>query len=61
MMLLRLIIGLLLLAGLLCLAAYVATRDPRWRRRGQVIIRWTVIASLGFLAVLLLERLPLLL
>ncbi len=61
MMIFRLLFGLLLLAGILCLATYVATRDPVWRRRGLVIVRWTVLAALGALAVLVLERLALLL
>lgn len=61
MMIFRLLFGLLLLAGILCLATYVATRDPAWRRRGLVIVKWTVLAALGALAVLVLERLALLL
>jgi hypothetical protein len=57
MLLFRLVFGLLLVAGLLCFAAYVATGQPIWRRRGIVIVKWTVIAALGFFAVLVLERL----
>ena len=57
MLLFRLVFGLLLVAGLLCFAAYVATGRPIWRRRGIVIVKWTVIAALGFFAVLVLERL----
>lgn len=53
----RIVFGLLLVAGLLCFAMYVGTRDPAWRRRGIVIVKWTVIAALGFFAVLILERL----
>jgi len=51
----RLVFGLLLLAGLLCFATYIATRQPVWRRRGIVIVKWTVIAALGFFAVLFIE------
>jgi hypothetical protein len=61
MMLLRLVIGLLLLAGVLCLAMAIATRDRRWSQRGTIVIKWTVIAGLALLAVLILERLALLL
>ena len=61
MLVFRLVFGLLLLAGLLCFAAYIATRDPRWRWRGLVIVKWTVLAGLGFAAVLVLERLAVLL
>ena len=61
MMFFRLIIGLLLVAGLLCLATYVATKNPVWRQRGLVIVKWTVLAGIGALAVLVLERLALML
>lgn len=57
MLLFRLVFGLLLLAGLLCFAMYVGTGQMAWRRRGLVIVKWTVIAALGFFAVLILERL----
>lgn len=58
MMIFRLVFGLLLVAGLLCFAAYIGTGNPLWRRRGVVLIKWTVLAGLGAVAVLLLERLP---
>lgn len=53
----RLVFGLLLVSGLLCFAMYIGTHQMVWRRRGLVIIKWTVIAALGFFAVLLLQRL----
>lgn len=56
LILLRLVFGLLLLAGIFCFAASILTRDPRWRRRGLLIVKWTVLAALGFFAVVLLER-----
>jgi hypothetical protein len=61
MLIFRLVFGLLLVAGLLCFAAYIATRNPLWRQRGLVIVKWTVLAGLGFFAVLVLERLAVLL
>ena len=61
MLLFRLVFGLLLVAGLLCFAMYVATSEVAWRRRGVLIVKWTVIAALGFFAVLILERLALVL
>ena len=61
MLIFRLVFGLLLVAGLLSFAAYVATGDLKWRRWGLVIVKWTVIAGLGFFAVLILERLALML
>ena len=57
MLVFRLVFGLLLVAGLLCFAIYVATGQAAWRRRGIVIVKWTLAAALGFVAVLILERL----
>lgn len=57
MLIFRLIFGLLLVSGLLCFATYIATGKAVWRQRGIVIVKWTVIAALGFFAVLILERL----
>ncbi len=61
MMLFRLVFGLLLVAGLLCFAMYIGTRQLAWRQRGIVIVKWTVLAAFGFFAVLILERLALML
>ncbi|MBE0550681.1 MAG: hypothetical protein IH627_24055 [Rubrivivax sp.] len=61
MLLFRLVFGLLLVAGVLCFAMYIGTSQLQWRRRGVLIVKWTVIAALGFFAVLILERLALLL
>lgn len=57
MLIFRWIVLLLLVAGVLCLAMYIGTNQLVWRRRGLVIIKWTVLAALGFFAVLILERL----
>jgi hypothetical protein len=59
MLIFRAVFGLLLLAGILCLAMYVATGAMVWRQRGLLIVKWTVLAALGFFAVLILERLAL--
>lgn len=61
MLILRLVFGLLLAAGLVSFAIYMTTGNPEWRRRGIVIIKWTVIAGLGAAAVIVLERLAVLL
>lgn len=61
MIVFRLVFGALLLAGLLCFAAFVGTGKPVWRQRGIVVIKWTLIAAAGFFAVLILERLAVLL
>jgi hypothetical protein len=57
LLILRLAFGLLLAAGLVCFAIYVGTGSPLWRRRGLVIVKWTVIAGLAAAAVIVLERL----
>ncbi len=59
MLVFRLVFGLLLVSGLLCFAAYVATGQAVWRQRGIVLVKWTLISALGFFAVLILERLAL--
>ena len=46
-----------MVAGLLCFAMYIGTAQIAWRHRGIVIVKWTVLAALGFFAVLILERL----
>ncbi len=61
MLLFRLVFGLLLVASLLCFAMYVGTSQVVWRRRGIVVLKWTLIAALGFFGVLILERLALML
>lgn len=57
MLLARAIVLLLLVAGLVCFALYVATGQQRFRVLGVRIVKWTVIAGLGFFAVLIAERL----
>jgi hypothetical protein len=57
MLVFRLVFGLLLLGGVFCFAMYIGTRQLAWRRRGVVIVKWTVLAAFGFFAVLILERL----
>ena len=52
----RFVFGLLLVSGLLCFVIYATTGQLVWRRRGNVILKWTLIAALGFFAVLILER-----
>jgi len=57
MVVMRLVLGLLLLAGLVCFGLAITTREPKWRRVGIVIIRWTVIAGLAAFGVFFIERL----
>ena len=61
MLIFRLVFGLLLVASVLCFAMSVGTGNPQWRRRGVLVLKWALIAAAGFFAVLILERLALLL
>ena len=61
MLIFRWVVLLLLAAGALSLAMYVGTGEVRWRNLGIRIVKWTVIAALGFFAVLILERLAVML
>ncbi|MFO1217596.1 MAG: hypothetical protein U1E89_04340 [Burkholderiaceae bacterium] len=61
MLIFRLVFGLLLLASVLCFAMYIGTREPVWRRRGLVVLKWTLLAAAAFFGVLILERLAVLL
>ena len=56
MLVARWIVGLLLVAGIVCFAVYLATGQQRYRSLGILLVKWTVIAGLGFFAVLILER-----
>lgn len=57
----RALVFLLLAAGLVCFAMYIGTGNKKWRFLGIRIVKWTVVAVLGFFAVLLLERLAVIL
>ena len=48
---------LLLLAVVATFVFYVATGDVRYRTLGLKIIKWAVLAALGFFGVLVVERL----
>ena len=61
MLIFRWIVLLLMVAGVLCFAMYIGTGQVVWRRRGTVVVKWTVLAGLAFFAVLILERLALML
>lgn len=61
MLIFRWILLLLLVAGLLCFAMYVGTGQVRYRTMGVRVVKWAVIAGLGFFAVLILERMAMVL
>jgi hypothetical protein len=53
----RWLVGLLGVAAILCFAMYIGTSELKWRHRGVLIVKWTVMAALAFFAVLIVERL----
>ena len=61
MLLFRLGFGLLVVGSVLCFAMFLGTGQAAWRRRGVVVLKWTLLAAAAFFAVLILERLALLL
>jgi len=56
MLVFRWAILFLLLAAGVCFAFYAGTGQARFRQWGLVILKWTVLAGLGFFGVLILER-----
>ena len=56
MLLFRFAIFFLLLAAGVCFALYIGTGQQRYRTWGIKILKWAVIAGLGFFGVLVLER-----
>ena len=56
MLIFRWVFLLLGVAALVCLALYIGTGQVRYRQLGITIVKWSVIAGLGFFAVLILER-----
>lgn len=57
MMLFRLVFGLLLVGSVLCFAMFIGTGQAVWKRRGFVVLKWTLLSAAAFFAVLILERL----
>ena len=57
MLMFRWVVLLLFAAGLVCLAMYVGTGQVRYRVLAIRIVKWTLVAGLGFFAVLILEML----
>ena len=57
MLIFRWVVLLLLAAGLVSMAMFVGTGQVRYKLLAVRIVKWTVIAGLGFFAVLVLERL----
>ena len=56
MLLFRWAMMLLLLAAGVSFAFYAGTGQVRFRQFGLLVLKWTVLAALGFFGVLILER-----
>ncbi|MES2190567.1 MAG: hypothetical protein V4454_10615 [Pseudomonadota bacterium] len=56
MLLFRWLILLLLIAAIVSFMFYAGTGQARFKRIGLIILKWTILAGLGFFAVLILER-----
>jgi hypothetical protein len=57
MVVVRTLVLLLLLASAVLFALYAGTGNARFKRLGLVIFKWTVLAALGFFAILFVQRL----
>ncbi len=53
----RTLVLLLLLASAVLFALYAGTGNVKYKRLGLVIFKWTVLAALGFFAILFVQRL----
>ena len=57
MLVVRWVVLVLLLAAAICFALFAATGQPRYKRIGLAITKWTIVAALVFFAVLIVENL----
>lgn len=57
MPLFRAIVLILLISSALCFALYAVSGRQRYRHYGWVILKWTLLAALGFFAVLIAQLL----
>ena len=56
MLLFRWVVMVLLLAAGVSFAFYAGTGQAKYKRFGLVVMKWTLLAALGFFLVLALER-----
>ncbi len=56
MLLVRWVLMLLLLAAAVSFALYAGTGQAKYKKFGLVVLKWTLIAALGFFLVLALDR-----
>jgi hypothetical protein len=52
----RWLLILLMLAAGVCFALFAITGQPRFKRYGLLILKWTLVSAFGFFAVLTVER-----
>ena len=57
MLFFRWLLILLMLAAGVCFALFAITGQPRFKRYGLLILKWTLVSAFGFFAVLTVERL----
>jgi hypothetical protein len=57
MLLFRWLLILLMLAAGACFALFAITGQPRFKRYGLLILKWTLVSAFGFFAILTVERL----
>lgn len=56
MLLVRSLVLLLLLAAAVSFALYAGTGNPKFKRFGVIVLKWTLIAAFGFFLFLALDR-----
>ena len=56
MLVFRWLVLLMLLGAMVSFMFYAGTGQERFKRYGLVLLKWTLIAGLGFFGVLVLER-----
>jgi hypothetical protein len=55
MLVVRWAVMVLLLAAAVCFGLFAATGNPRYKKLGIVIFKWTAVAALGFFLVMGIE------
>jgi hypothetical protein len=56
MLIFRWLLILLMLAAGACFALFAITGQPRFKRYGLLILKWTLVSAFGFFAILTVER-----
>ena len=56
MLLVRTLIFLMLLSAGISFALYAYTSQPRFKRYGLAVLKWTLLAAFGFFAVLIVQQ-----